>query len=206
MTAVARVEVDDDTPFEPDPERASSIGAVGVFGIAGLARVASVRAATLAERRRRLERWALSRDLVVGPTDMVSPADGIEVRVPIEDVTGGSALLRAVAITPTAANVEVEPATRFDRWLRRGQATGDTVFDARFLVRSRDDVLALRLLDPSVRAALLAFPGWVRASYEDGRIAVELDDVGAMCGARLLEGMKIARALARTNPLAGIYR
>ncbi len=203
---MARVEVDDGMPFEPDTERASSIGAVGVFGVAGLARVASVRAATLTERRRRITRWAHFRELEVSEAEIVSRVEGIEVRMPIDDVTGGSALLRAVAITPAATHVEVEPSTRLDRWLRRGCATGDSAFDARFRVRAADDVLAARLVDPSVRAVLLGFPGWVRATYDDGRIAIELDDVGAMCGARILEGMTIARAIARTNPLPGIYR
>lgn len=166
----------------------------------------SVRADAAKAMRLRIDAWAARRAFRVEGSDLVGEVDGVVVRAPLFKITEGTAEVNTIAAAPAAGRVVVEPArSLLARFFRTGAKTGDTVFDARWKMTESSPGLATQLLDESTREALSDVVGWVRATYDDGRITVLLD-AEAMCGVTLLGGMTVASTLARTRLTSGAYR
>ncbi len=155
--------------------------------------------------RLRIEAWAAQRGFRVDGSDLVTEMGGVAIRVPLFKITEATAQVIAMASAPTTGRVAVEPKKLLARLFRSGAKTGDDAFDARWTTTASSPGLAPQLLDHDVREALADVVGWVRATYEDGRITIDLD-ADAMCGVTLLGGVDVAAALARTRHTTSPFR
>ncbi len=193
-----QLETIDQTPFA-----ASHAAADVTQALVGEAVAQGARAAAGREMKLRIETWVARRGFRVEGSEIVAEIEGVAVRAPVFSITEGTAVVTAVAVTPAKGKLVVEPRSFTDRFFRRGERAGDEAFDARWVTRATG--IPAALVDAEVREALRDVVGWARATYEDGRITVQLD-ADPMCGARLLGGMDVASALARTRLAQGAYR
>lgn len=197
MTA-RQLETLDQTPFAT-----SHAAADAAQVLAGEAVAQGVRATASKAMKFRIESWVTHRGFRIEGSEILAEIEGVTVRAPVYSITEGTAVVTAAAVAPSNGKLVVEPRSFTDRLFRRGEATGDEAFDARWITRATG--VPATLVDEVVREALRDILGWARATYEDGRITVQLD-ADPMCGARLLGGMDVASALARARVGQGAYR
>jgi hypothetical protein len=201
-------EIDDDAPFASASSFAS--------GLAQLAGGEHARLGVEADQKRRfrlsVETWARAHDLWSLEGQIVATTtEGTVVTAALFDMTEETAVLRGAASAPATASFSVEPLD--PAWTSRLRAafgkkpskTQDAAFDARFEVRTSDEVAMRQLLGEEARAELLALDAWCKVTYADGRIELRLD-TPRLAGVHLLGAIDIIETIGRSRVQTAAYR
>jgi hypothetical protein len=166
-----------------------------------------------AEARRTVENnfvaWGQARGFGRAGSFLEGTVDGVLVRLPIYEVYAETAVILATAARrPLRLSLAIAPATwvhRLERRFRtRRHLTGDPAFDSEWCVTATDEALARQLVDARCRGAIQATSG-TTVTYEEGTITLRV--VGErLCGAKVLQGVEIAVALASVQVSYAAYR
>lgn len=202
------IQVDDDAPFAHPSSFAS--------GLAQIAGGEHARLGVEADQKRRfrltLETWARAHDLWSADGQIVATSsEGTVVTAALYDFTEETAVLRGAAAAPATASFTLEPVDRSLTGRLRGAfgkkpaQTGDAAFDARFELRTSDEVAMRQLLTDEARAELLALDAWCKLTYADGRIELRLD-TPRLAGVHVLGAIDVIETIARARVQVAAYR
>jgi hypothetical protein len=198
---------DDETPFvDRKAELSADVTALMVGQVGREAAMGDVQRGF----RARVLEWGRSRGFLERDSCLVCEMDGVEITIPIYEVTPETATVSTRTIrAPLGLRLQTEPhgmmsrlTSRFQRDLVRSE---DAAFDARYRTVSSDVSLGARLLSQACVDAIQATSTWCRVIYDHGDIAVRVE-AERLAGRHLLSAEAVALAFAQADVHATPYR